>query len=166
MGTLLGTSVHEDPLMLYAWSVEYDEPTNSFNQQKDGGKLRPKLQDKYIWKIFFNPNIIVSPFWWEWTDAVWKFKDECEVEFHTTFSGKEVVVNLPISEIARSSSGGGFSLKTSRPLLASSASSGSLRLGHPKKMLGSLWHWGRGAYFSYFHKVWRLLVCNESRRQT
>jgi len=53
---------------------------------------------------------------------------KCERAIHTTFSGSEVVVDLPMSEIARSSSGGGFSLKTSRPLLASSASSGSLRL--------------------------------------
>lgn len=47
---------------------------------------------------------------------------------HTRLSGKDVVVVLPTSEIASSSSGGGFSLNTSRPLVASSASSGSLRL--------------------------------------
>lgn len=46
----------------------------------------------------------------------------------TTLSGKEVEIALPTSDTASSSSGGGFSLKISRPLVASSASSGSLRL--------------------------------------
>ena len=46
----------------------------------------------------------------------------------TTLSGSDVVTAFPKSETAKSSSGGGFSLKTSLPFVVSSASSGSLRL--------------------------------------
>lgn len=46
----------------------------------------------------------------------------------TTLSGRDVIAAFPSSETAKSSSGGGFSLKTSLPFDASSASSGSLRL--------------------------------------
>lgn len=46
----------------------------------------------------------------------------------TTLSGRDVVTDLPTSDTAKSSSGGGFSLNTSLPLVASSGSSGSLRL--------------------------------------
>lgn len=49
----------------------------------------------------------------------------------TTLSGREVVTDFPISDTAKSSSGGGFSLNTSLPLVASSGSSGSLWLSGP-----------------------------------
>lgn len=49
-------------------------------------------------------------------------------EEHTTFSGRDVVDEFPISETDISSSAAGFSLNTSLPWLASSGSSGSLRL--------------------------------------
>lgn len=49
-------------------------------------------------------------------------------EEHTTFSGRDVVDEFPISETDISSSAEGFSLNTSLPWLASSGSSGSLRL--------------------------------------
>jgi hypothetical protein len=51
---------------------------------------------------------------------------------HTTLSGNDVVAVFPKSDTAKSSSGGGFSLKTSLPLVASSGSSGSLRLAEIK----------------------------------
>lgn len=47
---------------------------------------------------------------------------------HTKLSGSDVVAVFPNSDTDKSSSGGGFSLKTSLPLVASSGSSGSLRL--------------------------------------
>lgn len=49
-------------------------------------------------------------------------------EQHTKLSGNDVVAVFPRSDTDNSSSGGGFSLKTSLPLVASSGSSGSLRL--------------------------------------
>jgi hypothetical protein len=49
-------------------------------------------------------------------------------EQHTKLSGNDVVAVFPRSDTDKSSSGGGFSLKTSLPLVASSGSSGSLRL--------------------------------------
>lgn len=49
----------------------------------------------------------------------------------TTLSGSDVVEDFPISDTARSSSAGGFSLKTSLPFVASSGSSGSLWLIKP-----------------------------------
>lgn len=52
-------------------------------------------------------------------------------EEHTTVSGRDVVAEFPISEAAISSSAAGFSLNTSLPWLASSGSSGSLRLQKP-----------------------------------
>lgn len=51
----------------------------------------------------------------------------------TTLSGRDVVTAFPISDAAKSSSGGGFSLNTSLPFVASSGSSGSLRLFGPEK---------------------------------
>lgn len=47
---------------------------------------------------------------------------------HTTLSGREDVTDFPMSDTAKSSSAGGFSLNTSLPLVGSSGSSGSLRL--------------------------------------
>ena len=47
---------------------------------------------------------------------------------HTTLSGREEVMDLPKSDTAKSSSAGGFSLNISLPFVASSGSSGSLRL--------------------------------------
>lgn len=43
-------------------------------------------------------------------------------------SGSEEEMDLPNSDTAKSSSAGGFSLNTSLPFVASSGSSGSLRL--------------------------------------
>jgi len=56
----------------------------------------------------------------------------------TTLLGSEVVTDFPISDTARSSSGGGFSLNTSLPFVASSGSSGSLRLSSNEKGTNNL----------------------------
>jgi len=54
----------------------------------------------------------------------------------TTLSGRDVVADFPNSDTAKSSSAGGFSLNTSRPLVASSGSSGSLRLFQVTSLVG------------------------------
>jgi len=51
----------------------------------------------------------------------------------TTLSGRDVATAFPESDTAKSSLGGGFSLNTSLPLVASSGSSASLQLFAPLK---------------------------------
>jgi len=72
----------------------------------------------------FSPSQVTTP---ERNNSVIKvtFKEQVQ---HTKLSGNDVVAVFPRSDTDKSSSGGGFSLKTSLPLVASSGSSGSLRL--------------------------------------